>query len=89
VKIVDRDMSDSPVSGLYSICYINAFQTQPDAKTWWTTNHNNLLLYNNGQLVEDPGWPGEYMLDTRTDANRQALLAIVGGWIDTCASKGL
>jgi hypothetical protein len=89
VKIVDRDISNSPVSGLYSICYINAFQTQPDAKTWWTKNHSNLLLKKNGQLVEDPEWKGEYILDTRTDENRQALLDIVGGWIDTCANKGL
>jgi hypothetical protein len=39
-------------------------------------------------LFEDPDWPGEYFLDTRTDANRQAIATILNGWIDTCKSKG-
>ena len=36
----------------------------------------------------DPGWPGEYLLDTSTAAKRQALLTIVGAWIDGCAAAG-
>ncbi|KAI6211606.1 hypothetical protein M3Y96_00452000 [Aphelenchoides besseyi] len=88
VKIVTRDMSVAPVAGIYSICYINAFQTQPGAKAWWTKNHPNLLLKSNNKLVEDPDWPGEYILDTRTAKNRAAIAKIVGAWIDECAKKG-
>lgn len=88
VTIVDRDMTVAPVPGVYSICYINAFQTQPNQKAWWTKNHPNLLLRANNKLVEDPDWPGEYILDTRTAQKRAALAKIVGAWIDQCASKG-
>ncbi|KAI6204039.1 hypothetical protein M3Y94_00626600 [Aphelenchoides besseyi] len=88
VTIVDRDMSVAPAAGIYSICYVNAFQTQPADKAWWTKNHPKLLLRNNNQLVEDPDWPGEYILDTRTPENRAAIAEIVGSWIDQCAQKG-
>jgi hypothetical protein len=89
VAIVDRDMSASPAPGIYSICYINAFQTQPNQKAWWTKNHPTLLLRYNNKLVEDPDWPGEYILDTRTAQKREAIAEIVGSWIDQCANKGL
>jgi hypothetical protein len=52
-------------------------------------SHSNLLLKkSNGDLFEDPDWPGEYFLDTSTDAKRQAIATILNGWIDGCASKG-
>lgn len=35
VAIVHRDRSDPAVPGLYNICYINAFQSQPDEAAWW------------------------------------------------------
>lgn len=82
-------MTKDPVAGVYSICYINAFQTQPNEKKWWMKNHKNLLLKKKGKLVEDPGWPGEYMLDTRTAKKREALAQIVNKWIDVCADKGM
>ncbi|KAI6207330.1 hypothetical protein M3Y99_01847900 [Aphelenchoides fujianensis] len=88
VKIVSRDVSVAPAAGVYSICYINAFQTQPSAKNWWIKNHPTLLLKSGGQYVEDPEWKGEYILDTRTAKNRAAIAAIVGKWIDQCAQKG-
>jgi hypothetical protein len=86
VRVVSRDHDASPVSGLYNICYVNGFQTQSDAASWWKSNHNDLLLRRNGQLVTDDDW-NEIMLDITTDAKRQALAAIVDGWIDQCANK--
>jgi hypothetical protein len=89
VKIVTRDNTENPASGLYNICYINAFQTQPDAKDFWQINHPDLLLKkSNGQYFQDPDWPGEYFLDTSTAAKRTGIAAIMNDLIDDCASKG-
>jgi hypothetical protein len=88
VGVVSRDYTATPAAGLYNICYVNAFQTQPDAESWWKTNHADLLLKDkNGKIVEDEDW-GELFLDFSTDAKRTALTRIVGGWIDQCATKG-
>jgi hypothetical protein len=38
--------------------------------------------------VRDPGWPGEYILNTSTPAKRRSIAAIVDHWIDGCAAKG-
>lgn len=88
VAIVDRDRLAAPAPGQYGICYVNAFQTQPDDAVWWTTNHSTLLVRKNGRYVIDPEWPDEYLLDTSTAAKRTALLAIIGPWIDRCAADG-
>lgn len=88
VAIVDRDRSDSPAPGRYSICYVNAFQTQAGEDHFWLSRHPKLLLRRGGRLVQDPDWPGEYILDTSSPARRSALARIVGSWIDGCARKG-
>ncbi|WP_081991292.1 endo alpha-1,4 polygalactosaminidase [Inquilinus limosus] len=88
VGIVDRDRLAAPAAGKYTICYVNAFQTQPDDAVWWTTNHSDLLVKKNGKYVIDPDWPDEYILDTSTAAKRTALMAIIGPWIDKCAADG-
>ncbi|MDR6320248.1 endo alpha-1,4 polygalactosaminidase [Actinoplanes couchii] len=88
VTVVTRDRNDRPVAGLYNLCYVNAFQTQPDETDWWKLNHDNLLLKDKrGRYVEDPDW-GETLLDTSTPAKREALAGIVGGWITGCAAAG-
>ena len=88
VAIVDRDHHDPPVAGKYNICYVNAFQTQPEEASWWKANHGNLLLHDSsGGLVIDSAW-NEILLDTSTPAKREALLSIVGPWIDGCATAG-
>lgn len=89
VGIVDRDRAATPVTGKYNICYVNAFQTQPGEKAFWTGSHPDLLLKNsNGSYLEDPDWPGEYILDISTAAKRSSIATIVNGWIDDCQSKG-
>lgn len=85
VQIVARDREDAPAPGLYSICYINGFQTQPHELSLWPSN---LILHHNGQPVGDPDWPGEYLLDITTAANRAAILALVKPWIVGCADDG-
>ncbi|MGW0507520.1 endo alpha-1,4 polygalactosaminidase [Micromonospora sp. NPDC003241] len=88
LTVVSRDLEASPAAGLYNICYVNAFQAQPGAESWWKTNHPDLLLRDaQGNLVVDEDW-NELMLDFSTAAKRTALTTIVGGWIDRCASKG-
>jgi hypothetical protein len=88
VRIVDRDRGDRPAPGRYNICYVNAFQTQPDENRFWTSKHANLLLKVRGHYVHDPNWPGEYILDTSTAKKRAALLRIVGSWFDGCRRAG-
>jgi hypothetical protein len=88
VAVVDRDRNDPPVAGLYNICYVNAFQTQPGESAGWRADHPDLLLKANGAEVADPSWPDEILLDTSTAAKRDAILAIVGAWIDECAKDG-
>ena len=88
VGVVDRDRTDAPARGRYNVCYVNAFQTQPDEAAYWTKRHPALLLHRAGRLVTDPGWPGEYLLDTSTAAKRTALTSIIGPWIDGCRRSG-
>ncbi len=88
VGIVDRDRRDTP-AGLYDICYVNAFQSQPDERRFWTRDrHRDLLLRDRtGRPVVDEVW-GEWLLDTRSAAKRSRLAAIIGRWIDGCARDG-
>ena len=88
VRVVDRDRMAAPVSGTYTICYVNAFQSQPEDKAFWTGRHRDLLVAKNGKLVTDPNWPGEYLLDTSTADKRNRLAAIENAWIDGCATSG-
>ena len=87
VRVVARDHRESP-AGDFAICYVNAFQTQPEQRRWWRARHPDLLLRRRGRAVTDPGWRGEVLLDTRTPERRRALARIVGRWIDGCAAAG-
>jgi len=89
VGVLVRDRAAAPVSGRFTICYVNAFQTQPKDNPWWQTDHDNLLLKDRGgRYVEDPDWPSERLLDISTPARRAELAAIVGGWFADCAARG-
>jgi len=85
VRIVSRDRTAAPAPGLYNICYVNAFQAQPDERASWPAD---LLLRDaDGEVVVDEDW-GEALLDIGTAAKRQRVAARVGRWIDGCAAKG-
>ena len=88
VTVVSRDRTAAPAAGIYNICYVNAFQVQPDEVTWWQQNHENLLLKDaGGNYVVDGDW-NEILLDTSTAAKRDGLAAVMGGWFTGCASAG-
>lgn len=88
VSIVDRDHTDAADPTRFSICYVNAYQAQADAVDWWRAHHPDLLLRDAaGQLVVDEDWE-EPLLDVSTPGRRNALLAVVGGWLDECAKRG-
>ncbi|MEU9556330.1 endo alpha-1,4 polygalactosaminidase [Streptomyces fumanus] len=91
VEVVVRDHTASPARGLYNICYVNAFQAQPDAEREWDSD---LLLRDGdgsdeggGEVVMDEDW-GEALLDIGTAEKRKRIAARVNGWIDDCAAKG-
>lgn len=87
VTVVTRDSSSKPAPGVYSICYINGFQTQPERRAFWL-RHPGLVLTKNGKKIIDPNWPDELMLDTSTAAKRAKIARIIGRTIDACARKG-
>ncbi|MFI7603447.1 endo alpha-1,4 polygalactosaminidase [Actinoplanes sp. NPDC049681] len=88
VQVVSRDREAAPAGGLYTICYVNAFQVQPDELGWWRSHHEDLLLKDaNGTYVVDTDWD-ENLLDISTAAKRAEVADIVGGWMDDCAERG-
>ncbi|MFG2490689.1 endo alpha-1,4 polygalactosaminidase [Streptomyces caniferus] len=88
VRAVSRDRTAEPAPGLYNVCYVNAFQAQPDATGRWKRRHPELLLRDErGGPVVDKDWD-EPLFDISTDAKRRALMDLVGPWIDGCAEAG-
>ncbi|MER7922893.1 endo alpha-1,4 polygalactosaminidase [Streptomyces sp. NPDC096057] len=85
VSVVSRDHTASPAPGVYNICYVNAFQAQPDAEGDWAADL--LLRDRSGKVVMDKDW-GEAMLDIGTPAKRARIAEKVDDWIDSCADKG-
>ncbi|MFJ2774575.1 endo alpha-1,4 polygalactosaminidase [Streptomyces sp. NPDC087300] len=85
VSVVVRDHTSSPASGVYNVCYVNAFQAQPGAEQDWD---DDLLLRDDaGKVVMDKDWD-ETILDISTKAKRERVAEKVGTWIDSCAHKG-
>ena len=88
VTVVSRDRTVAPLDDAYTMCYVNAYQTQPDAVRWWKNNHPELLLKKaDGSYVVDSYW-GEILFDIRTAEKREALAAIVNEWVTGCADDG-
>ncbi|WP_194422485.1 endo alpha-1,4 polygalactosaminidase [Microbacterium abyssi] len=85
VEIVGRDRGAEAADGVYSICYVNAFQTQPGELGSWP---QDLLLHAGGAPVFDPDWPDEVLVDTSTDEKRERIAAMVTPWITGCAADG-
>ncbi|MCO7220653.1 endo alpha-1,4 polygalactosaminidase [Klenkia sp. PcliD-1-E] len=82
---VVRDRTDPPAPGLWSACYVNAFQTQPGSDE---VPQDLQLRTPDGQRVEDPDWPGEFLLDISTPQLRARVAELVGSWVDGCAADG-
>ncbi len=91
VVVVSRDwFSGEPLADGYSICYVNAFQTQsdedgvdrPDERSNWPSG---LVL---SELGDDPNWGGEYLVNISTAAKQVAALVHLQPMIDTCLAKG-
>jgi hypothetical protein len=87
VGIVARDSTEAPADELWSICYVNGFQTQPGADEW-LTDRAELIVHVDGEPLADPNWPDEYVLDTSTPADRLAIMGVMGPVIDGCADAG-
>ncbi|MDQ0649482.1 hypothetical protein QFZ53_003678 [Microbacterium natoriense] len=85
VGVVARDRSELPADGVYSICYVNGFQTQPGELASWP---DDLLLQRDGETVFDPDWPDEALLDTSTPDRRERVAAMIEPWIAGCAAAG-
>jgi Glycoside-hydrolase family GH114 len=90
-SVVSRDwFSGSADARAYSICYVNAFQTQsdevrverPDEKSNWP---RDLVLE---ELGDDPNWGGEYLVDLSSADKRARAAEWVQPMIQTCAAKG-
>jgi len=80
VQVVARDWQDGtpPGDGVYAICYVNAFQSQPGVE--WPAEVVS--------TAEDPEWPGEYAIDLSTPGNRSLAAGFVEAMVATCADKG-
>jgi hypothetical protein len=80
VRVVMRDWQDGTPAegGAYNVCYVNAFQSQPEVE--WPPQ----LV----STVEDPEWSGEFVIDLSTPDNRSLAAATVEGMVDRCAAKG-
>jgi hypothetical protein len=83
VGIVARDSTEQPAEGVYSICYVNGFQTQPGAE--WPPE---LLVSVNGDPLTDPNWPDEYIIDISTESSRADAAAVQFTSIERCAAAG-
>jgi hypothetical protein len=84
VGIVARDSAEMPAPGVYSICYVNGFQTQPRAE--WP---DELILHDaSGAEVFDPGWPDERILDASTAEKREGIARQLTAVVGHCASDG-
>ncbi|MEU2947872.1 endo alpha-1,4 polygalactosaminidase [Nocardiopsis alba] len=89
VTTVVRDSTAEPAPGLYSVCYVNGFQTQPDELDRWLDEDPDLVLRDeDGEPVVDPGWPDERILDTSTGERRERIAEILTETIDRCADAG-
>lgn len=91
--MVSRDWFDSdPLAGTntYSICYVNAFQTQPDCngctdRPDYTSNWPAEVVITD---LEDPEWGGEFLINLSTTALQATAADHVQQMIQTCATKG-
>ena len=84
VNVVARDSTEDPVPGLFNICYVNGFQSQPGSN--WP--RNLVVKTADGSPLKDPNWPDEFLLDISSKKQRKANLALLLPVIAACAKKG-
>ena len=92
VSVVSRDWFSGSAAAdpAYSICYVNAFQTQanergtdrPDERSNWP---RSLVLT---KLGDDPKWGGEYLVDISSARKRERAADWVSQMISGCADAG-
>lgn len=91
IEIVTRDwFASPPADDAYDICYVNAFQTQPDdpdedrpdERSNWPAE---VVLT---ELADDPAWEGEFLVDLSTPDLRARAAEHVAPMTDRCAAKG-
>lgn len=92
VSVVSRDWFSGAAAPdpAYSICYVNAFQTQPDERGVDRPDERRnwprrLVL---SKLGEDPKWGGEYLVDIRSKRKRERAARWVQPMLEACAAKG-
>ncbi len=83
VTVVARDSTEQPAEGLYSICYVNGFQTQP-GDDW----PDDLLVQVDGEPIVDPNWPDENLIDIASEETRKDAAARLAPVLERCASAG-
>ena len=84
-NVVVRDSTATPARGLYNICYVNGFQTQPGVA--WPLD---LLVKNSkGKPLVDPEWPDEHLLDISSEKRRAAILERLAVTLSGCARAGV
>lgn len=89
IRGVVRDSTDEPANGLYSICYVNGFQSQPADRAVWLEQHPELVLSDEaGEPIIDENWPGELLFDISSATNREELHSLLAPTILTCADTG-
>ncbi|CAN5364297.1 endo alpha-1,4 polygalactosaminidase [soil metagenome] len=84
VTVVARDSLEEPAEGIYSICYLNGFQTQPGAD--WPDDL--VLVDDSGERLVDPNWPDENIIDISSREKRVRAASRLYDGIDLCAAKG-
>ena len=84
VTVVTRDSTEKPAEGLYNICYVNGFQTQPGV-VWL----DGLVLRDPaGERIVDPNWPDENIIDISSAGNRADAALQINRMTDACATSG-
>lgn len=87
--VVVRDSTAEPAAGLFNVCYVNGFQSQPQDRARWLEQRRDLVLSDaRGRPRADPDWPGELVLDTSGARSRERIAAIVGETVAACAAAG-
>ncbi|CAD5995305.1 Glyco_hydro_114 domain-containing protein [Agreia sp. COWG] len=89
VGLVTRDSTAMPETGVYSVCYVNGFQSQPGDDDRWLTGAPDLVLRGaDGHPVVDENWPDEFILDASSSDKRERIFALVKQSISACAESG-